>query len=460
MMLSIVLVLLVSSHYRPAAADPRTIVLFGDVQYDPFYGTANAYGECMSSDSGSNLAKPHCASSKKLVEATISDIRQLQPAVTIFTGSTLRPTKTDMSSDDYAAALASAVEMLAQTGSEMLPAIGVTDLYQIPFSGQATSRLFGYYKANGMLKNSNESTALLCGFYTTQKWGLFFIHLNTLLWSPLTAVISTDPCEQLKFLEKSLAYAKQQGLKAIIVGNIPLGWNVPTLVTNGIGSASQLWSSSIDAAFRALVKKYQTNIALAVFGYYERQSLILDQGMGVLVLTVPAISPYGGNNPTYLVLTIDDRTGAVSRLRMRLLLDGQVWTSPSEWQSSFGIPFQFEPVFQLVQRLTTVVSSTEKSNLAQLYFGRSSMASVLNSCDMICQQLIVCSMVSTDTKSLQDCFSLLRSPWEQSAATATTVFTVISSFIFLAALTYLVWKRRVWSIVRPVSVHEHSQKTA
>lgn len=378
-----------SSLRASGSASPKVYV-FGDIHYDPFYGTANAVGPCTGPLSAPQYSAAGCDTSLVLLESAMKDVAtqyaQDGEGLLLITGDIVRHNMKDFETDtanphakeyDLVGVITNVVDSVIQkymaaTGlsrerarnlvvphPSIVPTLGNDDSvpdYHFNDSISVHPALAKYATSlvnNSVLSAAEAAQFSKCGFYSrvVPSTALRIVAMNSLMYSvehsPNSQDAITDPCGQFAWLQQQLSAARANSQSVYILGHI-----IPF---------AQKWEQHYIDAYREIVKDFADVIRVQFFGHTHMFSfLALSRSKAPLLFDVPAISPIDGQRPSYLrvsTATYDSKPWSVDEIHLRYLD-----SSTNEWKDGD----QFCNTFQLTKPLTTEQLFTFGSNLASL----------------------------------------------------------------------------------------------
>lgn len=407
------------------AARPAMYV-FGDIHYDPYYGTNMAVsvdGACNTS-SAPKFGVYNCDAPFALLESAIADIfsqaAEDGDGIMLLTGDFVRHKMVDFALanetgdarhrveyelvGNITATIAKLIEkyqkqLIATTGkrrglhlvvhpSAYVMVDGNEDCvphYEFyastePSVHPALLRLTASMKDNGLMAQDQAAQFGRCAFYAVSppETNLIILGINTILYSKQHRPNTTnesDPCGQLAWLEAQLRAAAAAQQRVMVLGHI-------------IPDATKWLPQYLDA-YRTLVMNYGDVISVQWFGHTHMFTfLTLSEHKAPPLFDVPGITPRDGNMPSYLKVTFTDQSEygplnssqwLVEDITERFL---NITSNPdvAEWQTGLSLPSSFaeyiaSPVttnglYQFgTSLLTDKKSSTAWEMFQTLYYG-------------------------------------------------------------------------------------------
>lgn len=423
-----------------AVAKKPAMYIFGDIHYDPFYGTSTAVGPCNTSDAPS-LGALQCDTSPALLESAIADIFSQADedgdGIFLLTGDFVRHKLVDFAIPgengtarhkveyDLVYNITSTIGALIQKYSSQQKRKGSLRIvtHQNAFSlvdgnedcvphyefyaslepsiHPALQRLTAALTQHELLSETDGAQFQRCAFFSKvlQGTNLKIIALNTIIYSvqhrPNTST-EPDPCGQIAWLNNELASALAANQRVMILGHI-----IPDVTK---------WYSTYLDAYRSAMMNYNDIISAQWFGHTHMFTfLTLSQHKSPILIDVPAITPRDGNMPSYIKVTFTDQsadgplnssTWTVDDIHERYL--DITSSSPSAWQDGLKFPGDFsaylskplttDELYQYgVSLLTDSKDSSAWDLFQQLYFGGvvQTALSKKDKADVLCKALAV-----------------------------------------------------------------------
>lgn len=460
-----------------ASVGTYTAVFMSDLHYDPYYGTGKAYKCSDQSNLRSHqYGQPGCDTPATLMISAIDDARALAPSAVFIGGDWLRHAMDELPSSDVDLTLngvAYEVSLIDSNETSVVNwAIGNDDLvpdYHFNVSKLLQLRTFGNVMLdNGLISAAEKATFEDCGHFFRDVFSLNMrvISLNTILWStriqPPISPSDTDPCGQLRFLRNSILEAIGAGLHVIILGHIPPGLDVHGVITSGFSSGSMFWLERFQTSFLEIVHEYEDHIPFMLFGHTHMLSFIADTATlpTIPIYVIPSIAPSFGNNPSYLIATVDAASGQVQKLRHRVFsLSTLSWSNGAELSATFGIENVWN-VSNLANAANDLlrdgsISSTGVTREAflNIYASGGNLQPLFLSggtCDGACALVLYCSMQHVTFVDIQRCTSIPEYASARESSPATIFFTVLSVLMFAISLGIAMVRRDEMTAVPPV----------
>lgn len=155
------------------------------------------------------------------------------------------------------------------------------------------------------------------GYYSTNLLAsdLTVIILNTVLFSPYAATGSESAANtQLEWLDSELASARGNNRRVWLVLHIPPGADIYGTVANymddsgQVSDASTMWQPAFQQSYNEIVADYSDIIDSIFSGHTHmdeyRLSVENSSDLHGAVISIPAITPFFGNNPAFKTLTL------------------------------------------------------------------------------------------------------------------------------------------------------------
>jgi hypothetical protein len=313
-----------------------------------------------------------------------------------------------------------------------------------------------------------------CGYYAREaESGLLIIVLNTVLWclflDPPLSVEHLDPCGQFRFLEQQLIDARMKSLKVHINAHIPPGINLYGALQQGLSASYpeiMYWRDDFVSRYSALLKQFRDVVAVQWFGHTHQFSFLAmsesfgDDGPPGFV--VPSITPLFGNNPSYLVASVDTETWALHRLQQRSLSEETLqWEwGPLSINAVLGIgPDGLGSNKRLREAaLTLATNNTRWEQFNLIHDGGFPRTHIwpFGDCDTKCRRLVACSMVYLSLDEIRKCTQ--QTPPSAGKASLLISEEGILLLVFMVvvvlvgvAMAYALWKRKEYAEVRLVN---------
>ena len=391
------------------------VVLTSDWHYDALYGSEGAAGggHCRLT-SASTLGSRGCDSPLSLLQSAVDDMRTVveNANFTVFTGDWLRHDM-DQQPQLVPSSIAEVGTLLAELSSQpiiaptVFPDLGNNDYvpdYYFNITDSVTTstmRDFTDLLANVSVFESvaDRESFRRCGFYRHKvRNNLLLIVLNPLVWStsllPVESIAGSDPCGQFQFLNQSLSNAAASSVKVILSGHIPPQvdvWNV----LGGMTPEEQeghFWREEFVQRYEAICAAFSNTIVLQLFGHSHK--FYFDAATAAPLVVLPALSPIFGNNPSYMIATMDDQTHQVVQLYQRSLdLDTGLWaTGPP----LIGYLFGSSPLTSASLKMLSCswASNMQWDRYLAVYGGGGvyhDQFGPIGGCDDRCRQLFLCA---------------------------------------------------------------------
>jgi hypothetical protein len=192
------------------------------------------------------------------------------------------------------------------------------------------------------------------GYYTVRLPGFpkhRLMALNTVFFSKLYdnacgVKAATPAVDELAWLEKNLASAKEANESVWLLMHIPPGIDSYSSNRNG-GTPETFWQPDLLARFLDLLERYRTTIQFAFAGHTHMDDFRVARVNGearLLTKIVPAVSPIFGNNPGYQIFDAD-REGKILDYTTHFLslsdsIAGQIppWQPEYEFRRTYNQP--------------------------------------------------------------------------------------------------------------------------
>ncbi len=172
-------------------------------------------------------------------------------------------------------------------------------------------------------KNRYLSTYTSGGYYsvTTNDEKILFISMNSVFFSKHSEYECLDSddniaTQELEWLEESLKTAEVNNQKVYILTHIPIGIDVYSSVYTYMNKEGKIsgakidWKDSCQSKFLDISREYISSIETIFSGHthMDQYQLIFSTKSNEVVadITIPAISPEFGNNPSFKVFTFDE----------------------------------------------------------------------------------------------------------------------------------------------------------
>jgi len=355
--------------------------IFGDIHYDPYYGTHLAISDKCNTSAAPALGMFECDTPPRLLESAIADIfseaSEDGDGIFLLTGDFVRHKMVDFAegsgSDrhdkEYALVynisktIATLIEEHSQeytrktkknkrlhvmahqsikslvSGNEDCVPHYHFDNTSDPAAHPALAGLARAMQEGGLLSPAAETQFAGCAYYAQEvpNTNLVILALNTILYSlehrPNSST-DVDPCGQFAWLTQQLEGATVANKRVMMLGHI-------------IPDATKWFPMYLDQ-YRSLMMAYTDTVSVQWFGHTHMFTfLTLSEHVAPVLYDVPAITPRDGNVPSYLKVSFMDQSQdgplnesswTVDQIQERFL---DITKDATTWQDGMQFPADF-----------------------------------------------------------------------------------------------------------------------
>ncbi|CAB9505673.1 sphingomyelinase-like phosphodiesterase 3b [Seminavis robusta] len=446
-------------------AENRTFLWFSDIHLDPYYGTETAvlrdkmgFGENCQSPSKLTthpLGDFGCDSPPELLDSLLqSAATQAKPDFVVITGDFVRH-----GNDILLPSPTIATQEILYTVSELIrtyldapvvPAVGNNDVTPDYYMDIQQPDDMLNMITRGLMplwsEDNQEGMAAKAMFQEQFPQGGYYAHnvtstitvlsLNTVLYAtnrqPQYTEVDVDPLGQFQWMKEQLEMARQSQRNVFLIGHIP-----PTI---GSYRHTQLWHEGYLETYYNMVQNYSDLVQAQLFGHIHTDEFRVHNTFP-LFLTA-SFTPIYGSNPSYRVVTYDDKTGALLDYHVyyldltatSLTNATSVWQRGPSFTQAYGVPDMS------LQSLKTIVEDLQNSTDTSIYW--EAFLSRLHVythgsevCDATCRKEWACTLSSMTAQQYHGCLK------ESSGRSGMVAALIV---VVLAVGLAIIWGRNCW----------------
>jgi sphingomyelin phosphodiesterase acid-like 3 len=377
------------SNPEPPRSATQQVVVFSDLHFDPFYDPTLAdslagadvlrWPQVLERSSDKTYSPNGKDTNYALMQSALRAMHQAAPAtrLVLIAGDFLahgfpenfRRSARDTSAAALAAFTARTVQFLAQQigrafpDAQILPALGNNDSgcgnYMVE-PGSAFLRSFA--EAWQPLVNRRGDvpdfvqTFAVAGHYTAAAPLIHarVVVMNDVYWTPRyknpCGSPSSDPAgDAVTWLNRALADSRSRGEPVWLLMHVPVGIDVFATLTSKDSALVMMLAPARAADLISSMRQFGGTVRYAIHGHTHMTEFRVvgaaDGTPAVGSQGIPAVSPVYGNNPSFVVLTVDSASGRITDYAMHVLTNLSeagpgvpgLWAEEYDLRTAYGL---------------------------------------------------------------------------------------------------------------------------